>query len=242
MDYIFKIVPAFRALLIMPVVTFIITYFVSASGDLMSYPNYYLSSSIENSPASSVGTMGLALTTVLIPFVSFARHEYVKYYIDNSQNNKSMSTRINDVSLKVAFISGLSALGVASFQTVATTKNIHFSFAILFFASGLKYGMLSYKLDLLLPELGTDNERFARKILLYCAMLNLSIYPPLIFLILTDPKKVFILILSISEIILFINILGIYSTFYREMKTLSIRFGIYRESLSICEDLPLSEA
>ena len=231
MDYIFSAMPAFKALLIMPVMTFVITYSISISMDLMTYPNYYLSSSIKYSPASSIGTLGLALTTVLIPFISFIRHEHVKYHIENNDNNRILTTKMNNRSLTMSCVAGLSALGVASFQDVMSTEDIHLSFALLFFMSGLAYGRLSHKLDKLLPGLGTPNERLVRKSLWYCSAVHLGLYPLFIFLSLTDPRDVLVFTLSISEIIFFVNILSFYATFYREMKTVSIRFGIDSESL-----------
>jgi len=230
-EHIISVLPFFKALLIIPIVTFITTYTISAFDKTQSYPYYFLSSSIDTKPSSSVGTFGIALTSMLIPIISTIRYEYVKHHITDSNNpNKNTIYKINKKGLKSSIISSVGALGVASFQDgidkcggTFNTHIIHLLFSVVFFSGGLFYGHCTYKLDTLLPCLGTSFTRFVRKCLWYCSIIQIILQPLNIGLFMSDTSDAFIFYMSILEIVLCVTIIAFYSTFYGEMKQLKLK-------------------
>ena len=70
--------PLLRVILVLPILTFIITYAISLSNGTQEYPYLFLSVSIESKPASCIGTFGLSITCLLAPFLAFVRYSYVK--------------------------------------------------------------------------------------------------------------------------------------------------------------------
>jgi hypothetical protein len=234
-DYIISALPFFKTLLIIPVMTFLTTYSISAIKNTQNYPYYFLSSSIDTKPASSVGTFGLSLTSVLIPIVSTIRYEYVKNHITNCENNldKNIIFKANKKGLKLSIFSSFGALGVASFQDgidkcggTIITRIIHLLFAFIFFSGGLAYGYFSHKLDILLPDLGTLNERLMRKWLWYFSVFQIILQTLNIGLLVSSPTDSFIFTMSLLEIMLLLTLIAVYSTFYGEMKKIKIKIRL----------------
>lgn len=169
--------PLLIAVLGLPLVTFIVTYSISLTTKrdgayLMSYPAYFLSSSIDSKPASCIGTFGLSLSFCCVPIAAFIRHARVKWAAlaldDMEKRNKSR--RLNTYSLKTCVVAVFAGFGVASFQSevdacggTTTIIGIHLLFALVFFVAGMHYCVLQYRIDLYLPNLGTPRERWLRK-------------------------------------------------------------------------------
>ncbi len=96
----FPTFPLLMAVSALPVITFSATYAISLivtrNGEpLMEYPYFFLSSSIQNKPASCVGTFGLSLTCFALPILAFIRHEHVKKYSVRTFSTSPSSTCIS---------------------------------------------------------------------------------------------------------------------------------------------------
>ena len=180
----FRALPLLLTSLLLPVVTFIITYSISLTTKrngsyLMPYPWYFLSVSIESKPASCIGTFGLCIACVCIPFVGFIRHAVVKKEIKaltgNVDSREKQSMRnLNTHSLKVVAVSAIGGIGVASFQSSQDVCGgtigivaVHFLFAFVFFVGGMYYCILQHRLDCKLPGLDDSMSRSLRKIFAY---------------------------------------------------------------------------
>lgn len=238
-EHIISVLPVFKALLIIPVVTFLTTYSISVLNENQSYPYYFLSSSIDTKPSSSIGTFGLAMTSALLPIISTVRYQYVNHQITHENTfDKNISYKINKKGLHCSIISSIGILGVASFQDgidkcggTFNTRIVHLIFSFVFFSSGLFYGYYTYKLDTLLPGLGTSFTRLVRKCLWYCSVVQIILQSLNIGLIITAPSDTFIFAMSILEILLLITISAFYSTFYSEMKQLKMKIILLDNSV-----------
>ncbi|EFA81095.1 hypothetical protein PPL_05931 [Heterostelium album PN500] len=114
----------------------------------------FISETLNNSPESCIGTLGLSVTSWVMVFIIFIKQSITKFMINNSPFTSSFDTFWTD-SRKEAFnkitsitgtISAFSLTGVASFQY----KNLpipHIIFALLFFFGGLAYIILQTILD-----------------------------------------------------------------------------------------------
>ena len=108
--------------------TFAAAYVISFVKGFLWYPYFFLSSSIDNAPASCVGSFGLSLSLLwAIPFVSLARFNQIEALVPNLLFNK--------VGLACGVLSSLAGHGVASFQSRHGLP-IHLTFAGAFFAAG----------------------------------------------------------------------------------------------------------
>jgi hypothetical protein len=81
-----------------------------ASGPLCTAAGYFLSASIDRSPASHIGTLGLSCTCFLINAVVLIRHKMIKRKL------VGRATVAHRVSLFFGMASAFAALGVAAFQ------------------------------------------------------------------------------------------------------------------------------
>jgi len=177
--------PLLVAIMLLPVLTFGLTYAISLSMGLMQYPFYFLSVSIESKPASCFGSFGLSITCLLAPFMAFIRSQYVLKVArdtagcDKAVKDRTMTERAllwNDRALKIACVTGLGGHGVASFQSKSEDAScgdakwivgVHLLFAGAFFGGGLLYCLVTHYIDVLMPGLGTVRERLARKVFAY---------------------------------------------------------------------------
>ena len=168
--------PLLFTVLLVPLVTFTISYTISLTTSrngvyLMEYPMYFLSSSIESKPASNVGTFGLSLSCAAVPLTAFIRHARVKMatYAIKDIHQREQARTLNTYALKVVVVAAIAGVGVASFQSV-TDKcggtmiivGIHGMFALTFFVGGMRYCLLQYNIDQLVPSLGSKRERMLR--------------------------------------------------------------------------------
>ena len=173
--------PLLAAVTLVPLVTFITTYAISlntpkhgesSEGYIMEYPYYFLSTSIEAKPASSFGTFGLCLSCACVPLTAFIRHARVKFAASAiaDMRVRDQARALNTHALKVVVVAAVSGVGVASFQSTTDECGgtlwiigVHLIFALTFFVGGMRYCMLQYKIDCLVPTLGTARERVLRK-------------------------------------------------------------------------------
>lgn len=236
MTYYISIMPFFMSLLTIPVITFITTYTISAIYETQKYPYYFLSSSIDTKPSSSIGTFGLSLTSMLIPLISIVRYTYIKQEILKNKSDllqivKANST--NNQALKSSFVISFGALGVASFQDgidkcggTLSTRIVHLCFAFIFFAGGLFYSYCNHKIDSIIPSIGTKFEKDLRKWLWNFSIVQVLVQSLNIYMLISTPTDSFIFTMSVLEIVLLITFILMFSTFYSEMKQLNLEISI----------------
>ena len=173
----FAATPLLLAVTVVPMVTFIFTYAISLTTKrngsyLMEYPYYFLSTSIESKPASNIGTFGLSFSCAAVPLAAFIRHARVKFAAADvaDQTLRDQARSLNTYALKIVIVAAIAGVGVASFQSTTdecggTTAiiGVHFLFALIFFFGGMRYCLLQHRIDQLVPTLGTERERSARK-------------------------------------------------------------------------------
>ena len=173
----FEAAPLLMFITIVPLITFIISYIISLTtmrdgSYLMEYPAYFLSTSIEAKPASNIGSFGLSLSCACVPPAAFIRHAHVKIAASNlnDQTQKDTVRKLNTKALKTVLWAAIAGVGVASFQSriddcggTSAIVMIHSLFAISFFIGGIMYCWYQHRIDDLIPSLGTERERWARK-------------------------------------------------------------------------------
>ncbi|GMI45556.1 hypothetical protein TrCOL_g7777 [Triparma columacea] len=165
------------AMLVLPILTFVVTYSISLSNGTMEYPYYFLSVSIESKPASCIGTFGLSATCLVAPFLAFIRYSFVRKHLEENMEKGAMFDKVklwNRRAFYFAIFTGIGGHGVASFQSSVDDcggehwiVGVHLWFALMFFGGGAIYCIISYWLDLKLPNLGSPRERISRKIFCY---------------------------------------------------------------------------
>jgi len=231
------------ALLSVPLITFIATYSISLAVGSMKYPMFFLSTSIEAKPASCIGTFGLSFTALCSPLVAFIRKNYIADQIEaeygesaENEEKKKTAIRVNEKALKMAILAGFGGHGVASFQSVVDdcggTYGIvisHLIFATVFFGCGSFYSYFSHRLDLLLPKVGTQRERFLRK--LFCwgtffQFCTVCVVFPTIILIWGGGRPFLTFVIALLEVSMLCTFMSTYITFYGEMKHLHFQLLI----------------
>ncbi|GMI50217.1 hypothetical protein ScalyP_jg1498 [Parmales sp. scaly parma] len=231
------------ALLAVPIVTFVSTYAISLSNGNMKYPLLFLSTSIEAKPASCIGTFGLSFTALCSPLIAFIRKNYVDGLIEENLKvdspNFVSAKNINSKALRVALLAGFGGHGVASFQSVLDdcggTYGIiytHLLFATLFFGGGSFFSYYSHKLDLLLPMLGTERERFHRKIFCWGTFFQFCtvcvVFP---FIVVVWGSTEFLTFLvACLEISMLCTFMSTYITFYGEFEELHFQLLIMNKA------------
>lgn len=60
------------------IATFVTCYAISVANGDMEYPYYFLSSSLDFSPASCFGSFGLSPVSFLLPIIGWVRYEQVR--------------------------------------------------------------------------------------------------------------------------------------------------------------------
>ncbi|GMH98413.1 hypothetical protein TrVE_jg1011 [Triparma verrucosa] len=109
------------------IATFVTCYSISVANGDMQYPYYFLSSSLDFSPASCFGSFGLSPVSFLLPIIGWVRYEQVR---------EVTKSKVNRVMVVSTFVSAIGAHGVASFQA-HNWMLVHLFFAFLFFGGGL---------------------------------------------------------------------------------------------------------
>ena len=99
--------------------TFVASYAISIEEGWIYYPWYFLSSSINFSPASNVGAQGLSISLACLPFLMFVRYVQCGELIPA---NHYVAARLNTISLWSALISAVAGQGVASWQGEELTR------------------------------------------------------------------------------------------------------------------------
>ena len=106
-------------------VTFAWCYKISIDEGFMYYPYYFLSSSINVMPASSIGTFGLTMAIVCLPPVALVRYKMIE--------DRVVGLKANKFSLFSAAFGSFGAFIVASFQAQSNI-HVHLLGAGIFFA------------------------------------------------------------------------------------------------------------
>ena len=185
----FAATPLLLAVTVVPFLTFIATYAISLTTKrngsyLMEYPYYFLSTSIESKPASNIGTFGLSFSCAAVPLAAFIRHARVKFAAADvaDQTLRDQARSLNTYALKVVIVAAIAGVGVASFQSTTDVcggtmaiVGVHFLFALIFFVGGMRYCLLQHRIDQLVPTLGTERERSARKWFARATVLQLGL-------------------------------------------------------------------
>ena len=138
--------------------TFVTCYIVAHRTGNLKYPYYFLSTSIDQAPASCLGSFGLSpVVLIVIPVVAWVRYEQVVEVMGtDSYANKAM--------LVSALTSAIGGHGVASFQW-SNGWQAHLVFAGLFFGGGCVVAGASLVTDHHCPNFGTPTMRALRKLL-----------------------------------------------------------------------------
>lgn len=239
------------SILVTPLVTLIVTYAISLSTGAMKYPMFFISTSIEAKPASCVGTFGLSFTSLLSPLVAFIRRSFIEEKIeeeyadatadatsDSDIKKKALAMKINNKAFRVAVWAGFGGHGVASFQSIVDDCNplkylviIHLIFATIFFGNGAFYSYFSMRLDDLLPNVGTPNERFFRKLFAWGTFAQFCtvcvVFP--IIVIVWGSTDVLTLLVALLEVSMLCTFMSTYVTFYNEFKFLHFKMLIMKK-------------
>ena len=193
----FAATPLLLAVTVVPFLTFIVTYAISLTTKrngsyLMEYPYYFLSTSIESKPASNIGTFGLSFSCAAVPLAAFIRHARVKFAAADvaDQTLRDQARSLNTYALKIVIVAAIAGVGVASFQSTTDVcggtmaiVGVHFLFALIFFVGGMRYCLLQHRIDQLVPTLGTERERSARKWFARATVLQLGLLGVLVVVI-----------------------------------------------------------
>jgi len=213
---------------------------ISYHNGSIEYPYFFLSSSIDNAPASCIASFGLSpVVLTVIPVLSWVRYEQVR------ERFRSVANRIMVIA---AFTSAIGAHGVASFQA-HNGLPIHLLFAALFFGGGCVVTLAVITTDYYCQDFGTKSMRALRKLLATCVSVQLLVMCYIgWFKVMQDPcfgdvdnpcnegegdwddYNRWQFINAVLEVSVFACLLSTYVTFVPELKGWSVVVTIKRES------------
>ncbi|GMI14854.1 hypothetical protein TrLO_g12328 [Triparma laevis f. longispina] len=207
------------------IATFVTCYAISMANGDMEYPYYFLSSSLDFSPASCFGSFGLSPVSFLLPIIGWVRYEQVR------EVTKSI---INRIMVMSSFVSAIGAHGVASFQA-HNWMTVHLFFAFLFFGGGSLVVVCAVTTDYYCSSFGTalmrNYRRFAAAVVGCCltALCTLAVLfiPPGGECDKTCQKFQFIN--AILEITVMVLMLSFYVSFIPEFQGWKFKVIIERE-------------
>jgi hypothetical protein len=235
-----KSAPLLLFMLVLPVVTFIITYTISLLNGTQQYPYLFLSVSIESKPASCIGTFGLSITCLLAPFLAFIRYSYVRKQIQDElgpEHQDYVRAKLwNRRALYLAIYAGIGGHGVSSFQSAVDDcggapwiVGVHLIFACIFFSGGSAYCFVSHWLDLRLPGLGTPRERRFRMLCCYGTLFQfftVCCIFPLLWALLGAPDYM-IALMSFLEVTMLGTFMSTYITFIDEFRGMQFKVLVF---------------
>ncbi|GMH51297.1 hypothetical protein TL16_g05041 [Triparma laevis f. inornata] len=207
------------------VATFAYAYQISIEKGWIAYPYYFLSSAINHSPASNVGSFGLSIALFCIPLLAFVRYVQLEEKIDESSRVLKI---LNKISVWSALISAVGGHGVAAWQASANVQ-IHLFFAGVFFAFTLFICVIQVVLDFKVGIVGLGARLRQLNAVLALGSLGTMAIQGLIILIKYDIGNVprsWIFPMSVLELIFVGSSLGVYATFFPEFKGLNITLSV----------------
>ena len=175
---------------------------------------------------------------MLAPVVAFIRHSYVRKHItvnineDEDKDKFDAARAMNKRAFYLSIVGGVGGLGVASFQSsidecggTNVIVGIHCLFALMFFTGGLFYCVYSHWLDNILPNLGTERERFQRKCFYYGSLFQFIIMWVIPWFY-NYMGSFTLVVMSFFEVTLLLTFMSTYVTFLEEMKATSFRLVV----------------
>eukprot|EP00055_Hartaetosiga_balthica_P005055 m.14213 g.14213 ORF g.14213 m.14213 type:complete len:607 (-) comp4274_c0_seq2:364-2184(-) len=135
---------------------------------ILEEKGYFISASMDMSPASHVGTLGLTMVTFGLLFTVFVRHKMMKRLL----HGRSML--LHRLSITVAITSIFCGLGVAAFQHHLYTI-VHNLFAALFFLLGVLHIVLEVYLETIY-ELYDPFHRKTRQFIVFLTLLSVAFF------------------------------------------------------------------
>jgi hypothetical protein len=238
-SFVISALPILISQVFVPLLTFTVTYTVSYMTGNLTYPDYFLSSSINTEPASGIGTFGLCITSLCLPLVSIIHYQYIKQLTDQPSGedvNKFNAIKFNKRALITSFTCTLGAIGVGSFQSghypdpcseSCGSHTTHVVSAVIFFTSGLLNSYYIHQTDIALPVKATAFGRGTRKIIYrfnMCMIWRIA----MILASVWETNEIFMFMSSMSEISIFLGFLCVYATFYREMSNMKVVLHVER--------------
>jgi len=205
--------------------TFVASYAISIEEGWIYYPWYFLSSSINFSPASNVGAQGLSLALACLPFLAFVR--YVQC-AERIPENFTLAARLNKISLWSALISAVAGQGVASWQASANVQ-IHLVFAGVFFSFSLFIALIQVYLDYRCKITGWGKNLRQFNALAALASLGALGLTGLIILIKYEVQnfpRSMVFPMAVEELIFVGAVLGVYATFITDFKGMDITLTV----------------
>mmetsp|Transcript_418 Transcript_418/g.497 ORF Transcript_418/g.497 Transcript_418/m.497 type:complete len:240 (-) Transcript_418:622-1341(-) len=210
---------------VLTVLTFLVSYILTyAVLELESYPYYYISSSINNTPTSNIGALLLSPAAICVPCIAYVRYSHVNFVA----GRKSAANRN---ALIVAILSCIGGLGVAAFPASADFMT-HIVFAGLFFVMAWVYLVINVYIDRKVPEAAVQVSKLLRIVIV---TLSGGFFFSLIALWWFRLREVeryddsdypFVAALSYLEIGLCATVLSVYLTFLFEFKHLRISLKV----------------
>ena len=210
------------------IATFAYAYQISIDKGWIVYPYYFLSSAINHSPASNVGSFGLSIALFLIPPLAFVRHVQLAEKIEDDQRVLKI---LNKVSLWSALISAIGGHGVAAWQASANVQ-IHLFFAGVFFAFTLFIAVIQVVLDYKCKVTSLGARLRQINAVLALGSLGTMAIQGLLVLIKYDIRNVprsWIFPMSMFELIFVGASLGVYATFFPDFKGLNITISVTKQ-------------
>lgn len=145
---------------------------------------------------------------------------------------------LNLWALRIIIVAAIGGLGVASFQSIQDDcggtkgiKDAHFCFAFMFFAGGLAYAVLMWRLDVGIPSLGTSSQRFWRRSLAFLALFQfftlIVVLPLLTFTLHELPNSPGVEMMSAFEISLLGSFMFNFLTFLPDFKQVSFSLIVW---------------
>lgn len=209
------------------IITFTTAYAISFAKGYLFYPYFFLSSSIDNAPASCVGSFGLSLSLVAIPFVSLARFSQIEV--------RRPRLFFNKVGLLCGLLSAVAGHGVASFQS-SHGLPVHLTFAGTFFTAGTAVAVSQCVVDWQTKSSGFGvGLRKVNAFLLFVSLAGMGLIGLVGLIRYTKPPFPPGMTFGICffELLYFACLLGVYATLYFDLKGSFITVGT--EFTSACD-------
>jgi len=220
-------------MLLVPMLTFMTTYYISAglkhedgnedSLSLFEARGYFLSSSIDKPPAANIGTLGLSVSLTIIAVVIFIKHKCV------SKQLRGIWTFTHRMSLSFGLLSYIGGMGVAAYQH-HLDKTLHLLFAGIFFISAVVHMTFEVILMSVLKLDGPRALRFRQVLVVMCLVLCPTMIGCLFYsrrFTRFSPEHLLFRDLSASaEIMMFVSLLLYFASYYSTFWNLNLVLSI----------------
>mmetsp|Transcript_20341 Transcript_20341/g.24694 ORF Transcript_20341/g.24694 Transcript_20341/m.24694 type:complete len:249 (-) Transcript_20341:387-1133(-) len=210
------------------ITAFVLAYLLTFSVyELEEYPYYFLSSSIDQYPASNVGSLLISPASFCIPFIA-----YIRYVVVQSKN---ANLRSNKYAVWIAIISAIGGHGVASFQASADLS-VHLSFAGFFFGGSWFYLLITVYIDRKVPEAANKKAILLRQVVVALSAISLAAMcgtwyfkvRPLEWPY-SEKENGYLVVVAYMEIALFFTIMSVYLTFVLDFSKFHLHVTVHRD-------------